>query len=412
MEFYLIILCLLLVAYFAGTETAFLSVNKVRLAGFLRRQLWGAQAAHRFLEKPSRFVLTTLVGTNLAAITFSSLLTAYLSQYDVPSGWILAISTLSVLIIGEIIPKSLARDLADQAVLWTSPALVFFQILFFPVIRICSLSAALLLKLFGISRTEVRLFFTRRDLEILIREGVKTGSLKARHESLLSRVFQLPALRARDVMTPRTEIVALETTASLDDLRRVILKSGFSKIPVYHKDLDHIVGVAYAHDLFDNPPDLAALVKPIPFLPDQKRAVDVFRDLRRAHQTIAIVVDEWGGTAGLVTHEDVIEELTGDIEDEYDRKRKRIRELSHGRWLVSGRTELDELQERLDLLIPEGDYATLGGYLIHELGRIPKTGEIFDLGGVEYKIAKASQNRINAVVVKVIAENEKGANGA
>lgn len=375
-------------------------VSRIRLEGFVHRGKRTAKWAQYFLEKPTRFVLTTLVGVNLATVVFSSILTAYLTGFRIPSGWILAASVLCTLIIGEVIPKSLARDLADRSVLWVAPILRIFQIILYPAIVVCRRITYVIMALLGVPRHETRLFFTRRDLEILIREGIKTGQLKTGDESLISRVFRLPELRAREVMTPRTDVVALEASAGPDDLRRAVLTSGYSKIPIYRKDLDHIIGVAYARDLLDNPPDLTSIIKPISFFPDQKRATDVFHDLRRAQQSIAVVVDEWGGTAGVVTFEDVIEELTGDIEDEFDREQWRVRRLADGRCAVPARIEVEELNRRLGLAIPEGDYETLGGYLLTEIGRIPSVGETFVLSGVEYKIARASRTRVSLVVVR------------
>jgi CBS domain containing-hemolysin-like protein len=407
MQFWLILLALLLSAYFSGTETVFLSVNRIRLEGFLRRRRPGAKTARHFLEKPSRFILTTLVGTNLANITFSSLLTAFLLHYGIPAGWTLPLGVLAVLIFAEIIPKSIGRDLADHIVLWSAPPLRFLQILLFPVITVTRWCSALILALFGIARDDVRQFFTRRDLEVLIQEGLKTGGIHTPHETLLTRAFQLAALRAHEIMTPRTEIVALPETADLEDLRRTVLTSGYSKIPVYRRDLDHIIGVVYALDLFNHPRDLQSVIKPIAFFPDQKRALELFRDMRLTRQTIAVVVDEWGGTAGLVTHEDIIEELTGDIEDEYDRARKRLRRLDENRWLVSARMEVEELNERLGLKIPRGDYVTLGGFLISKMGKIPAAGEVFEEDGIRYRIARAAQTRIFTVVVSRTYEPEE-----
>ncbi len=406
MQFWLILIALLLSAYFSCTETVFLSVNRIRLEGFLRRRKFGAKTARHFLEKPSRFILTTLVGNNLANITFSSLLTAFLLHHGFPAGWTLPISVLAVLIFAEIIPKSLGRDLADTGALWSAPPLRFFQFLLFPVIAVTRWCSALILAFFGIARDDVRQFFTRRDLEVLIREGLKTGGIHTPHETLLTRVFQLAALKADEIMTPRTEIVALPETADMEDFRRTVLTSGYSKIPVYRRDLDHIIGVVYALDLFNHPRDLKSIIKPIAFFPDQKRALELFRDMRLTHQTIAVVVDEWGGTAGLVTHEDIIEEVTGDIEDEYDRTRKRLRRLDVNRWLVSGRMEVEELNERLGLNLPRGDYVTLGGFLISKMGRIPTAGEVWEDDGVRFRIARASQTRIFNVVVSRTYEPE------
>jgi len=401
-----LIILLALVGFFAAAETVFLSVSRIRLEGFLHLGMRRAKLARYFLDKPSRFVLTTLVGVNIATITFSSILTAYLDHFHVPTGWILAAGTLSTLIFGEVIPKSLARDMADRSVLWMSPLLRFFQIILYPAIVICRRLTYLVMSLFGVPRHETRLFFTRQDLEILIREGIKTGALPLRDESLIARTFRLPQRRADDIMTPRTDLVALEASATPDDLRRIVLSSGYSKILVYEKDLDHIVGVAYARDLLDYPRDLASIIKPVSHFPDQKRAVDIFHDLRKAQQSIAVVVDEWGGTAGVVTLEDVIEELTGDIEDEFDRGERRIRRLADGRFVIPGRMEIDEVNRHLDLRIPEGDYTTLGGFLVVQLERIPTVGETHTVGDIEFKIARASKTRVSLVVVRRVGEEE------
>ena len=402
MEFWLIILFLLLSAYFSGTETVFLSVNRIRLEGFIRRGRMGARDAHWFLKKPSRFILTTLVGTNLANIAFTSILTVYLLNRGVPPAWISAISAIIILVTGEIIPKALGRDLADPASLWVAPVLRFFRILFYPVVLISDWVSSLILTLFGVGRSDVREFFTRKDLEILIRKGVETGAIKSHHESLITRIMQFRSLRGRDVMTPRTEIVALDQDASIDDLKKTAFSSGYSKIPIYLGDIDNIIGVAYIRDLIDKPASLNEIIRSIPFFPTQKKAWQIFRDLKTERQQIAIILDEWGGTAGLVTLEDLIEELTGEIEDEYDPARLSIQKLGDNRWLISGRMEVDEINDHLDTAIPEGDYETLSGYLIASLGRIPSKGEIIEIGDYRFEIAKATRTRIRVVVLEKI----------
>jgi CBS domain containing-hemolysin-like protein len=400
MKLFLILLSLGIYGFFSAAEIIFLSVSRLRIEGYLRRGVRSARYARWFLEKPSRFILTVLVGSTIVNIAFASLLTALLEARGITSGLILLLTFLPALLFGEIIPKSIARESADRAILWVGPALRFFQIVLYPAIWVSRAISDVILGFFGVAREEVRTFFTRRDLEVLLlHEGLRAGSLKMRQGSLLARVFRLPGLAVYEIMTPRTEIVALEKTATLEDLRSTILDSGFTKIPIYETDLDHVVGVAYARDLLDNPSDLAAIIKPVPFIPEYKKSSETFRDLRNLQQMIAIVVDEWGGTAGLVTLEDVIEEITGDIEDEYDRTQTRMRSLGQGKWLVAGRVDVKDLNQRLKLAIPVGDYETLGGYLITQIGRIPTAGETFTLDEVLYKIARSSPNRVDMVVI-------------
>jgi len=203
-------------------------------------------------------------------------------------------------------------------------------------------------------------------------------------------------------MMPRTEIVALDQDASIDDLKKTAFSSGYSKIPIDLGDIDNIIGVAYIRDLIDKPASLNEIIRSIPFFPTQKKAWQIFRDLKTERQQIAIILDEWGGTAGLVTLEDLIEELTGEIEDEYDPARLSIQKLGDNRWLISGRMEVDEINDHLDTAIPEGDYETLSGYLIASLGRIPSKGEIIEIGDYRFEIAKATRTRIRVVVLEKI----------
>jgi CBS domain containing-hemolysin-like protein len=406
MEFWLIILFLLLSAYFSGSETVFLSVNRIRLEGFLHTRRLGSKSAIWFLRRPSRFILTTLVGNNLANIAFSSILTAYLIRRGIPTGWSLPVGASLILLFGEVIPKSFARDMADPASLWISPPLRIFRFFLYPLNKTYGWISRQLLALLGFQRSEVQEFFTKRDLEVLIREGAKTGVLRSHQESHISRILRFRSLRARDVMTPRTEIIALDSSSAVEDLFRTAQSSGLSKIPIYEEDIDHIIGVAYARDLFEEPDKLADIAKPIAFFPEQTKAWMIFRELRAVCQTIAIIIDEWGGTEGLVTIEDLIEELTGEIEDEYDPARFSVQHLGEERWLVSARMEVDELNHRLRLDLPEGDYETLGGYLIHVLERIPEKGEKITLGSYRFEIIKATRTRIRIVMMERI-EPEK-----
>ncbi len=406
MEFWLIIVCLILSGFFSGAETVFLSVNRIRLEGFLHKRRAGAKSAVWLMKNPSRFILTTLVGTNLANIAFATILTAYLVARGVPSMWITPIGTLVILIFGEVIPKSLGRDLADSASLWTAPILRFFLVLFYPLNKIGDWVSKFAMSLFGFNQSEVKTFFTRHDLETLIRESAEYGSLKTRRKSDISKILDFRSLNARDVMTPRTDIIALESSASLEELRQTALSSGFSKIPIYNEDIDHIVGVAFARDLFDEPEELSDIIRPINYSPEQSKAWEIFRELRANHQSITIIVDEWGGTAGIITVEDLIEELTGEIEDEYDHARLTAQWMEDGRLLVSARMEVDEINRQFDLDIPEGEYETLGGYLIDLLGRIPSKGEIIKLDKYHCEILKATRTRIRIVIIEKLDGTE------
>jgi len=405
MEFWLIILCLILSGFFSGSETVFLSVNRIRLEGFLHKRRPGAKSAVWFSRKPSRFILTTLVGTNLANIAFATLATAYLIERGVPTVWITPLGAVIILVFGEVIPKSLGRDLAEPSSLWAAPILRFFRILFYPLSYSGELVSSIFIRIIGINKSEVGSFFSRGDLEVLIRESEVSERFDKKQKTHISRILKFRTLQAKDVMTPRTEIVALDSASGTDDLLETALSSGFSKIPVFQEDIDHIVGVTYTRDLFDNPDVLSDIIKPIASFPEQRKAYRIFKDLRSRKQSMAMIIDEWGGTAGLITVEDLIEELTGDIEDEYDPARLSFQQIAEGRWLVSARMEVEELNHRFNLQIPEGDYETLGGYLMDALGRIPEKGESIEIDGYCFEIIKATRTRIRIVILQKVDDD-------
>ncbi len=406
MEFWLILIFLILSAFFSGAETVFLSVNRVRLQGFLHKRRFGAKSAVWFMRDPARFILTTLVGTNLANIAYATVITAYMINQGIPSGWAMPLGAVILLIFGEFLPKALGRDMADAASLKIAPILRIYRILFYPIYWAGDIISTLTMNIFGIHRSDVREFFSRRDFEVLIRETAETGIISDQQRSQIARILNFRSLIAHEVMTPRTEIIALPVTSSVEELRQTARTSGLSKIPIYDKDIDHITGVAYALDLFNDPASIDEIIKPISYFPEQRKATVIFKDLRQNRQSIAVIVDEWGGTAGIITTEDLIEELTGEIEDEYDITRLQMKELGANRWLFSARMEIDEINLQYNLSLPEGEYETLGGYLTDATGKIPEKGEIITLDDYQYEIVKATRSRIRIVIVQRMVDED------
>jgi CBS domain containing-hemolysin-like protein len=385
--------------FFSGTETAFVSVNNVRVELWRRRKDRIAEVIHFFLEKPEGFLYTTLIGNNIFNVTYASFATIYFNRYLNPEiSWLIIV--ISNLLFGEIIPKTLFRSLADWIIRKISYPLKFFYYLFFPFSVAINRISEVILKPFGYQKEEVRQFFSTKDIEILLTESQEMVKLRTPGQGeFLSAILGLRELWVRDAMVPRTEIVAVPNTATLKELTEIFKKYGHTKVPVYSGTLDDIVGVAFLKDLFSQPTSLQELIRPVMFVPETKRCSDLLSEFRAQNTTIAIVFDEYGGTAGLITTEDLVEELFGDIEDEYDEQEVMIRQIDEKTFKVNARIEIERLNETLNIILPEGEYETLAGFLLNQLGHVPRRDETYDYSGIQMVVTKATRRKIQWVKI-------------
>ncbi|MDE2995147.1 MAG: hemolysin family protein [Bacteroidota bacterium] len=424
MELTLIVVSLFLSAFFSGSEIAFVAANRLRVEVFARRGGVVGRWVSGFLEQPATLLTTTLVGNNLALVIYSTLVALYLEaplqaffgSFIDALGAVevlaLAVQTIIasvvVLLIGEIIPKSIMREIANRAVFWLAAPLRATYFLLLPLILISRWTASALMKAARID-SESFSDFIRRDFELLIEESKRTGELDLDEEesTLVSNVFAMGTIKVKESMVPRTDIIALEETASLADARELFVSTGHSKIPIYRENIDNIVGVAFAYDLFDDPASLADMVRPATFVPETKLSKELLQEFLDTNTSIAIVIDEYGGTGGLVTAEDLLEEIFGDIRDEFDVEENMIRVLSDDAVIASGRMDVDELAEESSIQLPEGDFETVAGYLLERLGTIPKVRDEFELDGYRFVVLRATANRIDLVrISRSPADNE------
>ena len=405
-------------AFFSGSEIAFVTANRLKAEVRARRAGWVGGVVREFLADPATFLTTTLVGNNVALIVYSTLMSLALAgplealMGDSPS-LILAAQTLIaailVLIFGEVIPKSILRNPTDRLLLALAGPLRLTYWVFWPLIKLAGWTSSLVVKALGAEGDTVQQFL-RRDFEIVLRESRETGQIELDEEEseILSNVFELRSLRVKDSMVPRTEIRAVDETASLREVRDLFVETGFSRLPVYRENVDRIVGVVLAHDLFHAPDDLATITRSVRVVPESKPAKDLLftflegeeDGVRTSHSTLAVVVDEYGGTAGIVTLEDLLEELFGDIRDEHDAAAAPVRQLEENVWLVHGRVELDALASETGLALPQGDYETVAGYLLAHIGTVPDEHEAFDLDGYRFTVLDATPARIESVRIR------------
>jgi len=404
MKIVLLIIGLLLAAYFSGTETAFVSVTLIEAEVWLKKKLRGARWVYHFLSQPDRYLITVLIGNNIAIIAFSSLSTYYLSSYLSYLG-ILLFNSFFLLIFGEILPKTILRETARKTVRFLAFPLLLFRLLFYPLYLVMALVTRFLLRLLGQRSESLRGFFSRRDLEVLLRQGVSKGVISPGERVIISRVFRFSNRKVREVLVPRTEMVCLPISATVKEARQLVARSGFSRLPVYGKNLDDIRGVLYAKDLIRMPRTLKEILREPMFVPQSVLCSELLHQMRAKHVTMAIVIDEFGGTAGLVTLEDIVEELFGEIRDEFDESTDRLRRLPNGDLLVSARAEVERINEAMNWNLPTGNYETIGGLILERLGRIPRAGENIRVDGYLIRVLRADHRRVRFVKIRQLRQS-------
>ena len=416
MEYIAILLFLLLSAFFSGSEIAFISASKLgvelkRSSGSRRGKIMS-----KFYEKAENFLGAMLIGNNIALVALTYFMTRLiepvLGEYiQAPFLLLLAITliiTLFVLIFGEFLPKTLFRLYANQALFQSAYPLTFFQKLLQPMTWfVIQISNLLLRGIFGKGDGKKEHGFTRHDLEKYV-----SGSAHESNEELDTDLFKnalnLKDLKVRDCMIPRTEIVYIEVNSKFDEIVSTFRQSGHSRILVIERDIDHVIGYLHHQSLFFKKSSVRKMMMNILVVPEVLNIKDLLMKFIRERINIACVVDEYGGTSGLITLEDVLEELFGEIEDEHDMEELIEQQLSEEEFLFSGRLEIDYLNEKYDEIhFPEGDYITLSGYLTTLTGNIPEQGSSLDARGYRFFMELVSDKKIETVRVQILSDDDQ-----
>jgi putative hemolysin len=401
----ILIFLLLLSAFFSAAEIAFILSNKIKLEIKARKKNFAAQSALYFSQNPQNFFTTMLIGINVATIAFASISAVLLSTlFNLDEFSILIISTLVLLFLGELIPKYLAREVADRFILFTSIPLRMVSFILYPFIKLFAWISSLLTQRAPSNDIGINSLFNRESIDSLVKESHEAGIVDRKESDIISKVLNLADQRVYEAMRPRTEIVGVEITQTIDEAISIFIDSGYSKLPVYEESVDNIKGVIYSYDIFKAPENVQAITRKILFVPETKKSFEMLNEFLSNRISIAVVVDEFGGTAGLVTMEDIIEELFGEIRDEYDVEENICRKIAEKSFLISGKVEIDFINEKYNLKLPTGDYETIAGYIITSLGRIPIQGENIKIDHFNFLIARASNKNIE--VVKLIIESD------
>lgn len=401
-ELFLVAACVLIQAFFAGSETAVVAADRLMLASRADAGDIGAQRVLKLLETPARLVGMCLLGANVATIAGATLLTHLLSRFVPASELIvIAIFTPLTVIFAGVIPKGIFLQNANVLAPALARSLGALQTVFALPLWITDRASKLALALAGVDATHVHTV-RREDIQLLL-DSAETGDIRAEEKEMILRVFDFSETKVCDAMVPLIEVVAVSESATCEEAAALLVEHAFSRMPVFRKRVDRIVGVVTHSDvMFVDDPSRAVgtVAKDIIFVPETKRVDELFLDLRRRRQRIAVAVDEYGGAVGLISIEDILEEIVGDIEDEFDRRRPLVRKLGEKAWLASGRVEAENLYAATGFEMPDGDYETLAGFLLSRLGHVPTVGERIGWGTHLFTIAKANDRAILEVEIQ------------
>ncbi|WP_314270379.1 hemolysin family protein [Capnocytophaga sputigena] len=409
----IILTTLVLSAFFSGFEIAYVSSNKVHLEILKKQEGVIANVLTKLTRKPSKLLATMLVGNNVALVVYGfemgKVMTALLPDFFQNVLWHTIISTLIILITAEFMPKVFFQIYANQLLkLFTIPA-YFFYLLFYPLSSLVMWISDFVLRVFFKTKGDyVPLSFTKVELVDYISEQLENVPKKEEMDSevqMFQNALEFSGVKAREIMIPRTEIVAVELNESIENLIATFVSSGFSKILIYNENIDDILGYVHSFDMFKKPKNIKEVLIPIVNIPETIQINEVLNILTRKRKSMAVVLDEYGGTSGIVTLEDIVEELFGEIEDEHDKDNFIEEQLSETEYLFSARLEVEYLNETYHLEIPESEeYETLGGFIVLHNEGIPTQGELIQIPPFSFVIEACSQTKIETVRLVVNKE--------
>jgi putative hemolysin len=413
--FLVVAACLLIQAFFAGMEMALVSSNRLRLLHLTEKGSRRARIITTLLKTPEKVLATTLVGINVVLILGASVASYFFS--DVlemgPRGAAVATAVMVplILIFAEITPKTLSRPRATQVALALIYPLRLAQIVIYPLVQAMSWITGHIVRLLGVKSGQTRMFASIEDFLLLMKEGQKQGILSTEERKMISRVFDFGRIKVSEIMVPISEVVSAPESATVKDLWEIIGRCAYSRIPVYRERKEEIVGTVKANDLImaDPAENIAMFVRPAFFVPENKILDDLLEEMRRNSATMAVVVDQNEKALGIVTRENILEEIVGDIHDEYDLDEASSFRLKGEAAEVSGRMRIAELNELLELALPHEGSETLAGFVVGLLGRIPAPGEKFTHAGHQFAVMEASPRRVIRMEIRGPAVQKKAA---
>ncbi len=411
-----IALAVLFSALFSGLEMAYLSISKLHVELERQKGTWSYKILGYLVDRPAAFIAAILVGNNVALVLYGNFMHSAMEPwFDRWSVFEYAalllettVSTLVILVFAEFFPKTLFRQNAEGVLKFLSvPAFAIFWLLRLPSALLLGISQLVMKYIFRYEAVEEGGAFGRLELGHYVRERVASTSERSEEVDpeleIFKNALEFPETKAREFMVPRTEIIAVDVETTPEEVRKHFIETGYSKLLVYEGNIDLITGYVHAFELFNKPDTLKRVLRPVSFIPESMRADEILNLFTREKRNIAVVLDEHGGTSGMITLEDVIEEIFGEIEDEHDSEELLERQVADGEWLFSARLHIEDVNEKWGLDLPESDnYNTLGGLFLDKFQSLPDKGSLVQLERYLLVVKKTKANRIEEILVKSV----------
>lgn len=431
----LLFVLILVNAFFAMSEIAVISLNDNKIEKMAEDGHKKAKQVVKLTENSGKFLSTIQIGVTLAGFltsasasqTFADMIANALKGTAVynalGAGFINGVSIVVItiimsyfsLVLGELAPKKIAMQAPEKISFKVVGILLFFSKVFAPLVKVLSVSTNVVVKLLGFNPHADEETLTEEEIRMMVDVGGEKGVIEDVQKEMINNIFEFDDLDAGDLMTHRTDMTAVDVNDPISDVVKIAIESGYSRIPVFDDDPDDIIGIIYVKDLLkyigtDLPKHaMKKIMRPAMFVPESKSCGDLFKEMTSQHKQMAIVVDEYGGTAGVVTLEDIVEEIVGNIQDEYDDEEDEISKINETTFTVDGLMDIDELDEIIGKDIPEGDYDTIAGYIISQLGYLPKEGELSEVmfENIKFTVLEVENRRIEKVRVEILPLPEK-----
>lgn len=431
----LLFILTLLNAFFAMSEIAIISLNDTKIDKLAEEGHKKAKQVKKLTENSSNFLSTIQIGVTLAgfltsataAQSFASMLTDALAKTAVanviPLGIISGVSTVLItlitsyfsLVLGELAPKKIAMQKPEKVSFAVVPVLLFVSKVTKPFVKILSVSTNAVVRLFGLDPNADEEEVTEEEIRMMVDVGQEKGVIEDVQKEMINNIFEFDDIDVADIMTHRTDMACVDVEDSLADIIKLSMEEGYSRIPVYEEDPDNVVGIVYIKDLLKyigsalpKTLHLKDVMRKAYYVPESKRCGALFSEMTEKHIQMAIVVDEYGGTAGLVTLEDIVEAIVGNIQDEYDNEDVEISKINETTFTIDGITDLEEVGEQLGIQFPEDDYDTLGGFIISQLGFLPQDGDMnaVEFENIRFTVLNVEERRIGKVKVEILPKPE------
>jgi len=405
----LVLVCILVEAFFSGCEIGMISINRFKMEQRVKEGSTSARMILDLISNPDRLFATTSMGTNVAVVSSSAVFTSYMITHFGDWGDIFSLLIISPVILfgGEIIPKVIFQNRADSIMQFFIHPLNLFCRVLSPVITLFSAVYNLLLRLILRGAHKVNLTpISREQIRYISHPDFLSSELDMEEKKMIHRIFNFGEIRVEQVMVPLIQTYAISDAATVQEANQIANETGFSRLPVFHERMFNLIGILNTFDLLTVPPDdspITHMIRPAYYVPPNKKLDDLLKELQQRGLHIAIVVDEYGGCIGMITLEDMLEEIVGEIEDEHDEPHKKYEVYDGGGYLIDGDKEIGAVNEELALDLPEGEYETMAGLMIEKLEKIPVAGDQVTLNGFRLTVKEASKRKINSIILRKIA---------